>query len=90
MARAGSIKVRLRDHSKHARFYETKSDELVREKFVIDEAKLKAADVVDIKLTGKAATAFLNTGYGTKWAQNDSLKYIVDYKKLKPLMYEPI
>ncbi len=25
--------------------------------------------------------------YGAKWAQNDKLKYIVDYKKLKSLMY---
>ena len=53
--------------------------------FVIDEAKLKAAGVVDIKLTGKAARALLNTVYGAKWVQNDSLKYIVDYKKLKSL-----
>jgi TRAP-type C4-dicarboxylate transport system substrate-binding protein len=75
--------------AKHARAYEKKSDELVREKFVVDEAKLKAAGVQDIKLTGKAATAFLNTVYGAKWAQNDSLKYIVDYKKLKSLMYTP-
>ena len=52
---------------------------------MIDEAKLKAAGVVDIKLTGKAARALLNTVYGAKWVQNDSLKYIVDYKKLKSL-----
>ena len=74
---------------KHARAYEKKSDELVREKFKVDEAKLKAAGVKDIKLKGKAATAFLNTVYGAKWAQNDSLKYIIDYKKLKSLMYQP-
>lgn len=63
---------------KHARSYEKKSDDLIREKFVIDEAKLKTAGVVDIKLKGKAATAFLNTVYVAKWAQNDSQKYIVD------------
>ena len=35
------------------------------------------------------AKAYLDTVYGAKWAQNDTLKYTVDYKKLKSLLYKP-
>jgi TRAP-type C4-dicarboxylate transport system substrate-binding protein len=54
-----------------------------------DDAKLAKAGVKDIELTGAARKAYLGTIYGAKWAQNDKLKYTVDYKKLKSLLYTP-
>jgi TRAP-type C4-dicarboxylate transport system substrate-binding protein len=48
-----------------------------------DDAKLKAAGVEDIELTGAVRKAYLDTIYSAKWEQNDKLKYTVDYKKLK-------
>jgi len=67
--------------------FEKKGSELMVKKGVLDDEKLKKAGVKDIVLTGKVADAYLKTIYGAKWTENDSLKYSVDYKKLKPLMY---
>lgn len=74
--------------TKQARFYEKESDKLIVEKGHIDDAKLKAAGVTIIKLKGAVREAYINTIYNAKWAENDSKKYIVDYKKLKSLMYK--
>jgi len=52
-----------------------------------DDAKLKKAGVVDIVLKGAVRKAYLKTIYDTKWKELDSLKYSVDYKKLKPLLF---
>jgi TRAP-type C4-dicarboxylate transport system substrate-binding protein len=54
-----------------------------------DDLKLKEAGVQDLELTGAARKAYLDTVYGAKWAQNDKLKYTVDYAKLKSLLYKP-
>ncbi|MGB7951844.1 MAG: TRAP transporter substrate-binding protein DctP [Candidatus Binatia bacterium] len=54
-----------------------------------DDAKLAKAGVKDIELEGAERNAYLGTIYGAKWAQNDKLKYTVDYKKLKLLLYAP-
>ena len=40
-------------------------------------------------LKGAVRDAYLKTIYDAKWAQNDKLKYTVDYKKLKSLLYKP-
>lgn len=69
--------------------YEADSDALIEKKLALDEKNLAEAGVETIELEGKARKAYLRAIYASKWAQNDSLKYIVDYKKLKPLMYEP-
>ena len=53
-----------------------------------DDAKLKAAGVEDIELTGAVRKAYLDTIYSAKWEQNDKLKYTVDYQKLKSLLYK--
>ena len=54
-----------------------------------DDAKLKAAGVQDMVLTGAVRKAYLRTIYEAKWAQNDKLHYTVDYAKLKSLLYKP-
>lgn len=54
-----------------------------------DDVKLKEAGVQDIELAGAVRKAYLTTIYEAKWAQNDKLKFTVDYKKLKPLLYKP-
>ncbi len=72
---------------KQGRIYEVESDAILDAKAEIDNAKLKAAGVKTIVLTGKVGKAYIDTIYRAKWAQNDKKKYIVDYKKLKPLMY---
>jgi len=53
----------------------------------IDDIKLKEAGVQDLELKGAVRKAYLKTIYGAKWAENDKLKYIVDYKKLKAKLY---
>ena len=53
-----------------------------------DDAKLKEANVQDMELKGEVRKAYLDTVYGAKWAQNDKLKYSVDYQKLKSLLYK--
>ena len=55
-----------------------------------DDAKLKEAGVQDIELKGEVRAAYLKTIYDAKWAQNDKLKFTVDYKKLKSLLYKPV
>jgi len=55
-----------------------------------DDAKLKEAGVQDIELKGEVQAAYLKTIYDAKWAQNDKLKFTVDYKKLKSLLYKPV
>ena len=72
-----------------ARAYEAKADELIIAKGHADDKKLKAAGVEMIRLSGKVGKAYIETIYKAKWAQNDKLTtYIVDYKKLKSLMYK--
>jgi len=73
---------------KVSRDYEKASDALVAKNLKTDEEKLAKAGVKTIELTGEYRKAYLNTIYDAKWAQNDKLKYNVDYKKLKALMYE--
>ena len=68
--------------------YEKKSDEVVARNLAADEARLEKAGVQTFALEGEYAKAYLKTIYGAKWAVNDKYKYTVDYKKLKPLMYE--
>lgn len=69
--------------------YEKESDALISANLAADEKRLKEAGVETISLTGAARTGYLRAIYDSKWAQNDKLKYIVDYKKLKSLMYKP-
>ncbi len=69
--------------------YEKNSDELVAKKLSADDQKLKDAGIKSIKLTGAAKKAYLRAIYASKWKQNDGLRYLVDYKKLKSLMYDP-
>jgi TRAP-type C4-dicarboxylate transport system substrate-binding protein len=76
--------------TKQARAFEHDGSAIVVKKGEEDDAKLKEAGVQDIALTGAAHDAYLKTIYDAKWAQNDSLKYTVDYKKLKSLVYKPI
>ncbi len=40
-----------------------------------------------IKLEGAQRKAYIDTIYGSKWAENDKLKYNIDYKALKAKMY---
>ena len=69
--------------------YEKDSDSLIRKNLAIDDAKLKKAGIKTVTLEGAERKAYLKAIYDSKWAQNDGLKYIVDYKKLKPAMYDP-
>lgn len=70
-----------------ARIYERDSDALVIARAKKDDAKLAEAGVETIELTGKVRQAYLATIYDAKWAENDKLKYIVDYQKLKSKLY---
>jgi TRAP-type transport system periplasmic protein len=76
--------------TKQARTFEHDGSAIVVKKGEEDDVKLKQAGVQDIVLTGATHDAYLKTIYDAKWAQNDSLKYTVDYKKLKALLYKPI
>jgi TRAP-type transport system periplasmic protein len=73
-----------------ARELEQKGPAIIVKKGEEDDVKLKAAGMKDIVLTGAARKAYLDTIYDAKWAQNDSLHYTVDYKRLKSLLYKPI
>ncbi len=75
--------------SKQALILEKDGAAVIIKKGKEDDAKLAKAGVKDIELTGAVRSAYLNTIYGAKWEQNDKLKYTVDYKKLKPLLYTP-
>ena len=68
--------------------YEKRSDEVVAKNLAADEARLEKAGMQTFALEGEYAKAYLKTIYGAKWAVNDKYKYTVDYKKLKPLMYQ--
>lgn len=70
-----------------ARVYEQDSSAIIIAKGKIDDIKLKEAGVQDLELKGAVRKAYLKTIYGAKWAENDKLKYIVDYKKLKAKLY---
>jgi TRAP-type C4-dicarboxylate transport system substrate-binding protein len=72
-----------------ARVLENEGAQLVIKQGEEDDKKLKEANAQDITLTGAVGKAYLDTIYSAKWAQNDSLKYSVDYKKLKSLLYKP-
>jgi TRAP-type C4-dicarboxylate transport system substrate-binding protein len=74
---------------KQARDYESKPDAIIVKKGNIDDGKLLKAGVKDIHLSGAIGKAYIKTIYGAKWAQNDKLKYRVDYKKLKAKLYTP-
>lgn len=52
-----------------------------------DDKKLKAAGVQIIKLEGAFKKAYVDTIYNPKWAENEKLKYNIDYEKLKAKMY---
>lgn len=72
------------------RIYEADSDAILDKKAAIDDAKLRKAGIQEIELKGKVRAAYIKTLYGSKWVENDKLKYIVDYKKLKSkLLSEP-
>jgi len=73
----------------HAESYEKNGDAIVIERAKKDDAKLAKAGLQTIELTGKVRQAYLRTIYDAKWAENDKLKYIVDYKKLKARLYTP-
>ncbi|NQU69398.1 MAG: TRAP transporter substrate-binding protein DctP [Rhodospirillales bacterium] len=72
-----------------ARSYEKNADAIIIKKGHIDDKKLKEAGMKFIKLKGKVKAAYIKTIYEAKWAQNDKLKYSVDYKKLKSLLFQP-
>lgn len=65
------------------RIYETNSDAILDKKAAIDDAKLKKAGITEVVLKGDVRKAYIKTLYNSKWVENDKLKYIVDYKKLK-------
>lgn len=73
---------------KQGKAYEANSDKILDAKAMIDDKKLKAAGVKIITLTGKVRKAYIDTIYKSKWAQNDKLKYLVDYKMLKSKMLD--
>jgi TRAP-type C4-dicarboxylate transport system substrate-binding protein len=81
--------------NKQARIYEQTSDALLIKRSKIDDEVLRKAGVKFLKLEGKVREAYLNTIYGAKWAENDKVakegrvKFIVDYEKLKRLIYSP-
>jgi TRAP-type C4-dicarboxylate transport system substrate-binding protein len=74
---------------KQARIYEQKSPQIMIDKGVEDDAKLAKAGVQDIELEGEYARAYIRTIYEAKWAENDKLKYTVDYKQLKSKLFVP-
>jgi TRAP-type transport system periplasmic protein len=75
--------------TEQAKVLERDGPAIIIEKGKEDDAKLKEAGVQDIELKGAVRDAYLKTVYGAKWAQNDKLKYTVDYQKLKALLYKP-
>ena len=70
-----------------AKAFEANADAIMVRKGKIDDEKIKKAGVQSIVLEGKYADAYKKTIYGAKWAQNDKLKYLVDYQKLKAKLY---
>jgi TRAP-type C4-dicarboxylate transport system substrate-binding protein len=76
--------------TQQARTFEKEGSAIISKKGKEDDEKLKKAGVEDIELKGAARKAYLDTIYEAKWAQNDKLKYTVDYKKLKSLVYKPV
>jgi TRAP-type C4-dicarboxylate transport system substrate-binding protein len=74
--------------TKAARDFERDGGAIVIKKGKEDDAKLVKAGIVDLELKGAVRAAYLKTIYDAKWAQNDTLKHTVDYKKLKSLLYK--
>jgi len=72
---------------KQGKIYEQLSDKILDAKAAIDNRKLAKAGVKELKLTGAVRKAYIRTIYQSKWAENDKLKYIVDYPTLKAKMY---
>ena len=74
---------------KVSRSYEKAADDIVIAKGHVDDEKLKKAGIETINLEGEIRAAYIRTIYAAKWAENDSHKYIVDYKTLKSKLYDP-
>ena len=74
-----------------ARAFEKAGDQIIIDKGIKDDEKLKEAGVKDLELQGAVRKAYLRTIYGAKWAENDSFrgKFHVDYDKLKADLYDP-
>ena len=76
-----------------ARHYEKAGDAIIIRKGNIDDEVLRKTGVNFLKLKGKVRDAYINTIYDAKWAENDKVaktgkvKFIVDYEKLKRLIY---
>ncbi len=76
-----------------ARIYENTSDAIIIKKAHADDAALKEAGFEFLDLKGDIRKAYVKTIYGAKWAENDrvaktgSVKFIIDYEKLKAKMY---
>ena len=79
--------------TKQARIYEQTSDDIIIRKAKVDDDVLQKAGVQFLDLKGDVRDAYISTIYGAKWAENDKVrktgkvKFIVDYEKLKGLMY---
>lgn len=69
--------------------FEHKGAQISIKKGEQDDAKLKAAGMKDIVLTGAVRKAYLKTIYEAKWAKNDKVNHEADYQKLKSLLYNP-
>lgn len=72
-----------------ARAYEKYADAAIVKTGHVDDEVIMKAGIKAIKLTGKVKEAYIRTIYEAKWAENDSKKYNVDYKKLKAKLYDP-
>lgn len=76
-----------------ARHYEKAGSEIIIKKANVDDEVLRKSGVKFITLQGKVRDAYINTIYDAKWAETDNVaktgkvKPIIDYDKLKGLMY---
>jgi len=67
--------------------------EIIIKKANVDDEVLRKSGVKFITLEGKVRDAYINTIYDAKWAETDNVaktgkvKPIIDYDKLKGLMY---
>ena len=70
-----------------ARIYEKDGDEILFNKEKIYNDRMRINGMQTVKLKGKVKSAYLNTIYGSKWAEVDDFHYNVDYESLKRKMY---